>query len=187
MIKLFSKWILKLLGWKIEVNMPSGVRKAVMLVAPHTTNYDFFIGRLVFNVVGLPVKFLIKKEAFFFPFGGLLKKMGGIPVKRGERNNLVHQLAAHFEQADKLVLVVTPEGTRKYTKYWKKGFYYIALEAQVPIALGYLDYKHKKAGVKKVINPSGDLKTDFEDFKAFYQTLHAYHPEKFCTDPKIRN
>jgi len=137
--------------------------------------------------VGLPVKFLIKEEAFFFPFGGLLKKMGGIPVKRGKRNNLVHQLTTHFQQADKLVLVVTPEGTRKYTKYWKKGFYYIALEAQVPIALGYLDYKYKKAGVKKVISPNGDLKTDFEDFKAFYQTLHAYHPEKFCTDPKIKN
>jgi len=187
MIKLFSKWVLKMLGWKIEVNIPSDVRKAVMLVAPHTTNYDFFIGRLVFNVIGLPVKFLIKKEVFFFPFGGLLKKMGGIPVQRGKRNNLVRQLTDRFEQADRLVLVVTPEGTRKYTKYWKKGFYYIATEAQVPIALGYLDYKYKKAGVKKLVYPSGDLKTDFEEFKAFYQTLHAYHPEKFCTDPKIKN
>ncbi len=187
MIKLFSRLMLKMLGWKIEVNMPSDVRKVVMLVAPHTTNYDFFIGRLVFNIVGLPVKFLIKEEAFSFPFGGLLKKMGGIPVQRGKRNNLVHQLADHFNQAEKLVLVITPEGTRKYTKYWKKGFYYIAIEAQVPVALGYLDYKYKKAGVKKLVYPSGDLKEDFEEFKTYYQNLHAYHPEKFCTDPKIKN
>lgn len=186
MIKQISKWILKLLGWQIDVNLPPETQKAVMLVAPHTSNLDFFIGRLVFNVVDLRAKFLIKKEAFKFPFGKLLTSMGGIPVDRGRHGNLVQDLARQFQETDRLMLVVTPEGSRKYRKYWKKGFYFIAREAQVPIAMGFVDYKHKKAGINGQLVPTGDIYKDFEMLKDFYKNLNARFPEKYCSNPAIK-
>jgi len=186
MIRVISKIILKLTGWKIELDMPAGTEKAVLLVAPHTSNLDFFIGRIVFNVLRLRVKFLIKKEAFKWPFGKMLSRMGGIPVDRGRSSNLVGVLAQKFRNEEKLMLVITPEGTRKYTSKWKKGFYFIATEAQVPIALGFLDYKHKKAGINKLFHPTGDLKKDFETIKAHYGELHARFPEQFCKKPDIK-
>jgi 1-acyl-sn-glycerol-3-phosphate acyltransferase len=186
MIRVISKIILKMTGWKIELGMPSGTEKAVLLVAPHTSNLDFFIGRIVFNVLHLKVKFLIKKEVFKWPFGGLLKRMGGIPVDRGRSSNLVGNLAEEFRKKEKLMLVITPEATRKYTKSWKKGFYYIATEAKVPIALGFLDYKNKTAGIKSLFYPTGDLQKDFESIKSHYGNLNARYPEKYCKNPIIK-
>jgi len=186
MIKLISRWILTVLGWHIEVNMPPETKKAVLLVAPHTSNLYFFIGRLVFNVLGLKVKLLIKKEAFKFPFGGLLKKMGGVPVDRGRSSNLVTDLAAQFKAADEFILVITPEGSRKYRTYWRKGFYFIAREAQVPIALGFLDYKRKKAGIAKLLEPTGEIYKDFEVLKEFYKDGNARFPEQYCNEPAIK-
>lgn len=177
---------LKIAGWKVEVNLPNDEKKAVLLVAPHTSNLDFYIGRFVFNVLRLKARFLIKKEAFGWPFGALLRKMGGIPVDRGKSSHLVKYLAGEFQKAEELMLVVTPEGTRKYTPYWKKGFYYIALEAKVPIALGFLDYKEKRAGIANVFYPTGDLQRDFESIRKYYQDLNGRYPEQSCKHPKFR-
>lgn len=186
MIRVISKIILRITGWKIELGMSPETEKAVLLVAPHTSNMDFFIGRIVFNVLHLKVKFLIKKEAFKWPFGSLLKRMGGIPVDRGRSSNLVGNLAEKFREEKKLMLVITPEATRKYSESWKKGFYYIATEAQVPIALGFLDYKNKTAGIKSLFYPTGDLQKDFESIKNNYGHLNARYPEKYCKSPIIK-
>lgn len=186
MTKILSRLLLKLMGWNLRVNLPAEVHKAVVLVAPHTSNIDFFIGKLAFISIGMKVSFLIKKEAFFFPLAGMLKYAGGIPVDRKKKTNLVDQLVEQFHQKEELFLVVTPEGTRSYSKYWKKGFYHIANNAHVPLAIGYLDFKEKKIGIKELFYPTGNLEHDFSYIREQYQNVHARHPEKYCKNPQMK-
>ena len=126
-------FILKVLGWKIDKHTPEGVDKCVVVMGPHTSNWDFVIGRLAFASYGVNGRFLIKKELFFFPLGWFLKAIGGIPVDRKSKNSMTEFATAQFEENDKMFMVFTPEGTRSYNPNWKKGFYYIALKANVPI------------------------------------------------------
>lgn len=167
--------------------MPPDITKCVILAGPHTSNLDFFIGRLAYFVLGVPVKFLIKKESFQNPLGGLLKKMGGIPVDRGRSNNLVEEVAGMFKKHDVLNVVITPEGTRKLAKNWKRGYYYIALKANVPIVFGFLDYAKKEAGFGPVLYPSGDFDKDFIQVVEFYSTKGARYPAMFNLSPQNRN
>lgn len=177
--KLFTKIILQYRGWKIKGSIPKDIKKAILISAPHTSNMDFVIGRSALYQLGFKdLKFFIKKEAFFFPFGGLLKKLGGIPVDR-KRNTLIRDTVKTFSQKEKLFLIITPEGTRKPVKRWKKGFYNIALEAGVPLILSYIDYKKKEGGIGPVIYPSGDWKSDMEKIKLFYADKTARFPENF--------
>ncbi len=183
MLKILSKLIVKLLGWKIVGEIPPDIKKAVLIVAPHTSNYDFFIGRLAFFILGVRVKFLIKKELFKFPFGLLLRMLGSIPVDRSSSNNMVKYVANLFNRYDSLIVTITPEGTRKYNPNWKKGFYYIAQMANLPIILGFVNYKIKEGGVGPIITPSGDFKKDFEFIENFYRDKTARFPEKFNLTP----
>ncbi len=184
MFKVISQIILKLLGWKVVGNYPYHLRKSIVIMAPHTSNLDFILGRLGFSVLNVPVKFLMKKELFVFPFGGILKAMGGIPVNRGKRNNMIENVANLFDSYDDLVVVITPEGTRKYTENWKKGFWYIAKKAQLPVILGFLDYNKKIGGIAEVFYPGDDFDADFAKIQDFYRGMHARHPEKFNLTPK---
>ena len=151
----FANLILKLAGWKIVGKIPQDVKKCVIIAAPHTSNWDFVIGRLAYWSLGVPVKFLIKKEAFNHPLGSLVKKMGGIPVDRKKSTNLVDQVAALFQEYEILNVIVTPEGTRKLVHNWKRGYYYIALKAEVPLVLGFADYNKKEAGFGPVFHQIG--------------------------------
>lgn len=178
-MRYFSRFLLWLLKWKIHGAVPRGEKKAVIIAAPHTSNWDFVIGRLAYFVIGVRVHFLIKKEVFKWPFGKILKIWGGIPIDRKRSNNMVKQICGIFNKHDSLYVVITPEGTRSRVKSWKKGFYYIALEAKVPIVLGYLDYKKKEGGIGPVIRPSGDFDKDFNRIKEFYRDKSARHPENF--------
>lgn len=144
MLSLLARWTLRLLGWKINSVIPPGMNKCIIAVAPHTSFYDFVIGRLAYWKMGIKVKFLIKKESFRFPFKRLLLHMGGIPVDRGRSSKMVDEVVGWFDRSESLYIVITPEGTRKPVKHWKKGFYYIALKAGVPIALGFLDSEAKQ-------------------------------------------
>lgn len=182
MLRIFAWFILKLMGWKITSVMPPGTKKCVIAVAPHTSYWDFVIGRLAYWYMGIKARFLIKKEAFRFPVKRLLKNMGGIPVDRGKSRKMVEQVVELFNQADSFILVITPEGTRKPVKHWKKGFYYIALQARVPIALGYVDYKKKEGGVGKVIYPDGNINEQMKEIKAFYRGKTGKYPENFFLD-----
>ncbi|MCF8339141.1 MAG: lysophospholipid acyltransferase family protein [Bacteroidales bacterium] len=186
MKKTISRFLLRLMGWKIREESVPGIRKAVILVAPHTSNKDFLIGRLAFNVLDVKAAFLIKKEVFFFPLGMLLRKMGGIPVSRNRKSNLVEQLSRQFKHSKELMLVVTPEGTRSYVKRWKRGFYYIAQKADVPIVLSYIDYARKEGGMGEVLYPSGDIEKDFAKIVGFYQGITPRYPKDFCADPVLR-
>jgi len=173
-----AAFIYKLLGWKTVGSIPPELKKYVILAAPHTSNWDFLYGRLYFYIFKIPVKFFIKKELFFFPMGFLFDLMGGVPVDRSKNTNLTDEIAKSFERNDKMAMMVTPEGTRSYSPDWKKGFYFIAQKANVPIILGFLDYPKKEAGFGPVFYPTGDVDKDIEEIKSFYRTKKGRFPEK---------
>ena len=145
-MKKISKFILECLGWNTDVSVPDE-KKMVICLAPHTSNWDFVIGRLYYSALGLKVAFLIKKEWLRPPVGAWMRSLGAIPVDRSKKNSLTDQLAAHFKECDRMHLAITPEGTRKPNPNWKLGFYYIAKKAGVPILPVALDYKRKEAVV----------------------------------------
>jgi 1-acyl-sn-glycerol-3-phosphate acyltransferase len=174
-----SKTILRIFGWQTNGNLPPGVNQAVLIVAPHTSAWDFVIGRLTFFGTGKKFRFLIKKEAFFFPFGYFLKALGGVPVDRGRKNDMVTNVAGLFKNHENLVVVITPEGTRRLSKQWKKGFYLIAQAAGVPVALAFIDYGKKTGGIGLILHPSGDFEKDISVIYDFYRDKTARHPEKF--------
>jgi 1-acyl-sn-glycerol-3-phosphate acyltransferase len=162
------------------------VKKCVIIGAPHTSNYDFFLGRLTYWALGIKIHFLIKKEWFSFPFGFLARWMGGIPVDRSRPSRLTDDVVRMFEENKRFYVIITPEGTRSLRKQWKKGFYYIAMKAGVPIALGYADYARKKGGIGPLLYPSGNLEEDMKTIEAFYSNITARHPEKFNLSPMHR-
>ncbi|MFO8067400.1 MAG: 1-acyl-sn-glycerol-3-phosphate acyltransferase [Bacteroidales bacterium] len=174
-----AKFILRVLGWKVESLMSEDIKKAVVVMAPHTSYYDFIFGWLAFAAYRIKGKFMIKKEVFFFPVGPILKAMGGIPVDRSNSKKALKSVKKAFENSKSLFLVVTPEGTRRFVKNWKKGFYFIAQDADVPILLGYLDYKKKVGGIGPLINPHDDFDKILKQVQDFYRDKNARHPEKF--------
>jgi len=169
--------VLRLIGWRTHVLNPR-LSRYVLIGAPHTSNWDFGLMLLLIAAEQLPIHFLGKDSLFRGPLGPLMRSLGGIPVNRRERTNLVDQIAAKFEQHDDLIIGIAPEGTRSKTKHWKTGFYYIALKAKVPIALAYLDYGNKIIGVGPNFTPSGDLQADFETIREFYAGIVGKNPKK---------
>ncbi|MFA4851267.1 MAG: lysophospholipid acyltransferase family protein [Bacteroidales bacterium] len=184
MLKLISRIYLKLIGWKITGSFPEGLKKCVIIAAPHTSNLDFIIGRAGFYNLGIKrISFLIKKEMFKFPLGSIIKTLGGIPVDRGRSNNMVIAISKMFKEKENLFLIITPEGTRKYVENWKKGFYHIAINAKVPIVLSYVDYGKKEGGIGPVLYPTGNFEEDFKFIEDFYRTKTAKYPEMFNLSP----
>ncbi len=181
-LKPFAKAILAIAGWKIVGPVPGP--KSVVLMAPHTSNLDFLLGWLGYTSLGVHSNFLIKKEVFKWYSSWLLKAMGGIPVDRKHSTNIVLQVTEEFEKHDQFVLTITAEGTRKLNRNWKRGFYYIALNAKVPVMLGFLDYKKKEGGFGYSFMPCGDYDTDYKQIEEFYKTKNARHPEKFNLSPQ---
>ncbi len=173
-----SKWILKMAGWRAIVTVAEP-QKSIICVAPHTSNWDFLIGKLSYLALGREASFLIKKSWFFFPMGYLFRAMGGVPVDRSKRTSVTLQMAEEFGKRESFHLAITPEGTRGLVSKWKMGFYHIALKANVPIQLAYIDYVKKELGIKKVFYPTGDEKADLEKIQEYYKDVHAKFPEKF--------
>lgn len=153
-----------------------------MVAAPHTSNHDFHIARAACYILNINLKYLIKKELMFFPLGLFFKATGGLGVERGKNSNLVSQLVDMLRNADEMVIMISPEGTRKNTKKWRTGFYYAALGAGVPIVLSYLDYKRKIACVGPAIYPTGDYQLDMEPVKEFYKDITPKHPAKYSIE-----
>ena len=174
--KFLSHLILKLFGWRVKGRIPQEVKKCIMIAAPHTSNWDFLFARCAFYIMGVDVRYTIKKEAMIGPLGWLLRKMGALPVDRSKNNSLVQTMMDILEESERMVILVTPEGTRKYQPRWRKGFYYTAVGANVPIVLGYLDYAKKEAGVGPVFYPTGNVEGDIEEIKKFYRTKTAKYP-----------
>lgn len=173
-----AAFIFKILGWKIVGELPPQFKKFVILGAPHTSNWDFFYGRLYFFLFNIPVQFFIKKEWFFFPMSLLLNALGGIPVNRAKNTRMTEEIVKTFNSRDELLMLVTPEGTRSYNPDWKKGFYYIALRAHVPIILGFVDYSTKSLGIGPYLIPSGDVDKDMKFIMDFYRTKKGKFPDQ---------
>ena len=180
MSKRLAKLFLKAGRWKFN-DFPN-VEKAVVLMAPHTSMWDFFYGKMYFATFGYKSVVLIKKEAFVWPFGHFLKKMGGVPVDRGKRTGLTDKAVESFENASgRFYLVITPEGTRKKTKNWKKGFIRIAKAAKVPVVLGFLDCSTRSMGNLGLLDMTGAEEEILERLKLKYTGFTGIYKDKFET------
>lgn len=169
----------KLLGWKVKNILPD-VPKCIIAVAPHTSNWDFIIGKLAYSSIGRTANFLIKKEWFVFPFNLFFKSVGGIPIDRAKNTSMTDALADEFAKYPKLQLAITPEGTRKRVAEWKRGFYYIALKACVPVLLVGLDYAKKETVFLDLFHPTGNYESDIVKIKSYYKGIEGRHPENFA-------
>ena len=176
-MKYIARLIFWIIGWKIDPNPPENIKKCVIAVGPHTSNWDFIIGRLAFFQYGVQGKFLIKKELFFFPLGIFLRSLGGIPVDRKRNSNMTDFAVNLFQNSESLYLVFTPEGTRKYNPNWKKGFYYIALKANVPIYVCYVDFATKTGGFHSLFHPTGNVDQDILEIKNRLSQFKGRFPE----------
>jgi len=178
----FGQFLARLISWQVEGDLPAAP-KLVVIVYPHTSNWDLPIGLICGYGLGLlsgwPYGFMVKDSALRWPvLGRLLRAIGGIGINRRAAGSVVDEMAAVFAQRERLLLAITPEGTRKKTGHWKTGFYYIALKAQVPIGLAYLDYARRACGVGPLIQPSGDIEADFELMRQFYASVTPKFPHE---------
>jgi 1-acyl-sn-glycerol-3-phosphate acyltransferase len=166
----FGTTLLGLFGWKAVLELPPG-KKFVAIGYPHTSNWDFIplIGWAW--ATGMKASFVGKQSLFKGLMGPIMRRLGGIPLDRDKSKNFVQKVAEIITDRDEIFLVVAPEGTRSRADHWKSGFYYMALEAKVPIALGLIDWKRKLIGMGAYVMPTGDLDKDFEAIKAFYKDV----------------
>lgn len=177
--KIFTFIYQYILGWKKIITVPN-YDKCVMCVAPHTSNWDLLYGKIFYNSLGKKASFMMKKEWFFFPLGLFFKGIGGIPVDRGRKTSLVDQMVNVFNKSSYFNLAITPEGTRKPNPDWKKGFYFIALKAQVPIVLIGIDYPTKTITIGKTVFPSGDFVKDMNEIKLYFKNFRGKNPKNFA-------
>lgn len=177
MMAWLSRLIYKLFGWTAEAEHPD-TQKYVLIVAPHTSNWDFPLGMLAARILHLKVHYLGKHTLFEGPFGWFFKALGGIPVRRDKVHNMSQQMAQRFAEADELILAIAPEGTRKKTEHWKMGFYHIARAANVPIVMAYLDYGNKKVRLGGTFYPGEDMEEALKTVRAFFAGVQGRHPDK---------
>ncbi len=170
------KFILKMLGWKIINDLPND-KKYMLIAAPHTSNWDFPLGLMVKFSEKIKLNYLGKGALFDSPFGWFFRALGGIPVYRKKKLNMVDQMVNEFNNREALILAMSPEGTRSYLDYWKSGFYHIAHKAGVPIAMGTLDFGNKLVKLGNTFMPSGNIHEDMKIIRAYYEKVKGKIPE----------
>lgn len=180
-MKFLAKLILRIAGWEVVITAPD-YPKCIICVAPHTSNWDFILGKLAYMSVGRKAGFLMKESWFFFPLGLFFKSIGGVPVPKKRGSSLVDLLINKFNSSNKLCIAITPEGTRSKVQQWRSGFLHIARGANVPILLGKFDFKNKRILVEEEFKTSGDSDADMRRLKDYYRGSFARYPDKFCTD-----
>lgn len=171
---------LRLVGWRIDAELPA-LDKYVVVFYPHTSNWDFVVGIIATWALRLRVDFLGKHTLFEGPFGWLFRALGGHPVRRGGRENVVEQVKRLIDSQPRIVLAIAPEGTRKFTDHWKSGFYHIALESKLPVALAYLDRATKTIGLGPLVHLTGDRERDLAVIRDFYKDKRGFRPEQAGT------
>ena len=182
MKKLLGSLVFKLMGWRLENSLDlSKIHSCVLVCGPHTSNWDFVVTVAAFWKMEIPMKLFIKDSWTKPWYGFFIKWMGGIGVDRSQRQNLVEYAGNLLkDKSQRLYLVNTPEGTRSFAEKWKRGFYYIAKEGEVPILFAFADYKHKKAGITGIIDPTTHSVEEVLDYaKDFYAEIHPKLPENF--------
>ncbi|MCB0789185.1 MAG: 1-acyl-sn-glycerol-3-phosphate acyltransferase [Flavobacteriales bacterium] len=169
----------KLLGWRVEDHRPPGLKQYIVVVAPHTSNWDFPIGVLVRSICRMnDVRYLAKKSLFKPPFGWLFRLLGGYPVDRSVPHHLVDQVTDYFRTIPDFKLAITPEGTRKRVDKWKTGFHRIARQANVPVILAAMDYGNKVVSFTDVFPLTDDLESDIERMKQHYRPIRGKNPDQ---------
>ncbi len=176
--KLVARLFLWLSGWETEGSRPQENR-FVLIAAPHTSNWDLPYLLALATLFDIKISWMGKHVLFRPPIGWLMRRLGGIPIVRHRRGNMVSQMAQAFEESESLALVVPAEGTRKYVAHWKSGFYHIARTARVPIVLGYLDYARRRGGFGPALHPTGDIRSDMDEIRDFYSDKIGKYPDLF--------
>ncbi len=176
------KWMvrtsLRIAGWESEGTRPNCPR-SVVIAAPHTSNWDLPLLFAMAVTFDIKISWMAKHVLFQFPIGILFRRLGGIPIVRHQRGNMVDQMVQRFGESETLALVVPVEGTRGYVAHWKSGFYRIAEAAQVPIVMSYLDYARRRGGFGPAVLPSGDITSDMNEIRDFYADKSGKYPDKF--------
>lgn len=192
MMKSIFRAVFKMKGWHVTYDHPPEAKNCVMLAAPHTSNWDFLYAIAALDMLGINIRFTIKKEVNKWPIGGIIESMGALWIDRNptsglsRRAKMTETMAAFFSDPKEapLAMLVTAEGTRSPSTKWKTGFYHTAVRAKVPICLAYLDYKEKEAGIAECFMPSGNLEEDMQYIMNFYKTKNAKFPENFALDTR---
>lgn len=170
------------MGWTVSITVPD-VDKCIICVAPHTSNWDFVIGKLAYASVGRDAGFLMKAQWFFWPLGCFFRAIGGIPVERKNKKvSLTDIVVEKFRTSARMQLAITPEGTRSRTVVWHTGFLHIAKRAGVPIQLGVIDYADKRVMINNTFESTGDTEADMLRVKDFYKPFKGKYPDKFATE-----
>jgi 1-acyl-sn-glycerol-3-phosphate acyltransferase len=167
------------MGWTKDITV-AHPDKYIICLAPHTSNWDFILGQLYSRAEGLRINYLMKKEWFFWPLGPIFRKTGGIPVYRDKKTSMTDNLAETAKRSESFRLCITPEGTRSRNPDWRKGFYFIALKAGLPILLYGLDFDKKLIQCTKCIMPTGDVEKDMQEIKQYFADYKGKHPENFA-------
>lgn len=173
--RLLGRLYLRACGWRVAGALPP-CRHAVVVAAPHTSNWDLPYMLAVAWALGVRPSWLGKRELFRAPFGWILRRLGGVPVDRGARQGLVGEAVARFAEVDHLLLVIPPSGTRARAPHWKSGFYHVARGAHVPIVCAYLDYRERVGGIGLVLTPTGDMRADMDRIRTFYASKQGKYP-----------
>lgn len=181
------KWIwikiVQLFGWKFHLPAKGErpeLNRCIFAVAPHTSIYDFMVGAAYLWALDVNGKIFIKKEFFVWPLGPILRKLGAISVDRGNRHNgMVETAVKEFAKGGTFSIAITPEGTRKPVKRWKRGFYDISTKANVPIIPACINFKSKEIYLKEAFYPSGDFMADLPVIMKHFEDVEARHPEKY--------
>jgi 1-acyl-sn-glycerol-3-phosphate acyltransferase len=177
----FARWLMKRVGWRIAGALPD-IPRMIVIVAPHTSNWDLPVGLLCAFAVdvfrGWQFGFMMKESVFRWPIGGLMRRLGGIPIDRAAAHAAVDQMTRTIRSHDRFLLVITPEGTRKRTAHWKSGFYHMAVRAGVPVVPTALDYGRRECKIGPAMEMSGDVERDLEGFRRFFGGVQGKRPER---------
>ncbi len=176
--RFFARVFLAIVGWKAQGPRPE-YSHCVLIAAPHTTNWDFVYLIAFASLYELKISWMGKHNLFHPMIGWFMRLLGGVPITRHKRENVVTAMARSFQEHDELVLVVPAEGTRGRGEYWKSGFYHIACTAKVPIVMSYLDYSRKIGGFGPGFMPTGDVRSDMDRVRAFYEGIEGKYPKDF--------
>jgi 1-acyl-sn-glycerol-3-phosphate acyltransferase len=180
-LRVLSKIILKIIRWRVDGSLPVDQKKYVLIVAPHTSNWDFFLFVLTVSVLRLQPSVLIKDTIFIGPLGWFLRDCGAIPVNRKQAGSLVTYISGIYAAREEFVLIITPEGTRSPNANWKRGFHHVARAAEVPILVVYVDSAVRTIGIEGLMEPSEDVDGDMQKLKTFFDGKKGLKPENYAS------
>jgi 1-acyl-sn-glycerol-3-phosphate acyltransferase len=180
-LRVLSKIILKIIRWRVDGSLPVDQKKYVLIVAPHTSNWDFFLFVLTVSVLRLQPSVLIKDTIFIGPLGWFLRYCGAIPVNRKQAGSLVTYISGIYAEREEFVLIITPEGTRSPNANWKRGFHHVARAAEVPILVVYVDSAVRTIGIEGLMEPSEDVDGDMQKLKTFFDGKKGLKPGNYAS------